>query len=143
MLEGFIVPAYIVSLRTEAEGTYHINDGSSYYSRNSVEYRSLSFPLARQTLALDFFRYVRIKANMTYQHLDLRTVSFVSSDIENYSLHTITLRYGGEIIKPAKTRKKSSHLWAGLYYEMTWYKSYIQDVYNSEYNGKWLLCFGT
>ena len=144
-IEGFIVPAYIVNLTTESETTYHVSGeyGVQKAPKSSVDFRSLSYPIARQTLALDFFRYIRIKANMTYQHLDLRAINIEDTEVESYSQHTITLRYGGELIKPANTRKKSSHLWAGLYYEMSWVKSYIQDVYSSEYNGKWVLCFGT
>ncbi len=141
--EGFFVPAFIVSMQVDSDTTYYLNEGQTVYSDGSTEYRSLSFPLVQQTIAIDFFRYVRLKALMSYQHLDLRAIGSGDDDIESYSLHTITLRYGGEILKPSKnTRKKSAHLWAGLYYEMSWNKSYIQDYYTSEYTGKWVLCFG-
>ena len=141
-IEGFFVPAFLVTMSTESDNTYYF-DSTIKTTSNSVDFRSLSYPIARQTLGLDFFRYIRLKAQMTYQHLDLRAITIGDVAIENYSLHTITLRYGGELLNPPKTRKKSAHLWAGLYYEMNWNKSYLQDLSLTEYTGKWILCFGT
>ena len=139
-LEGFFVPAYLVTLSTELKTSYYFEDGP-VSSSNSLSFRSLSFPIARQTISFDFFRYLRIKGHISYQHLNLRALTISDVDIENYSVHTLVVRYGGEILSPSKTRKKSAHLWAGLYYEMTWNKNYLQDLSSTDYTGKWVLCF--
>lgn len=141
-IEGFFVPAFLVTLETETTTSFYFDD-DSVSTNDSLSFRSLSFPIAQQTLSLDMFRYLRIKAQISYQHLDLRALTGGNDSIRNYSLHTLTLRYGGELLKPKKTRKKSAHLWAGLYYEMTWNKAYIQEVSFTTYEGKWVLCFGT
>lgn len=141
-IEGFLVPAYLVTLSTESQTSYYF-ENDIVPSSNSVAFRSLSFPIARQTISFDFFRYLRIKGLISYQHLDLRAITVNDTDIENYSVHTINIRYGGEIITPSKTRKKSAHLWAGLYYEMTWNLNYLQNFSSTDYTGKWVLCFST
>lgn len=138
-VEGFFVPAFFIKLDTASNANYYLEDGV-VPSDSSLSYRSLSFPLVQQTVSLDLFRYLRLKAQATYQHLDLRAIKDIEG-IQNYSLHTFTLRYGGEILNPAKTRKKSAHLWAGLYYEMTWNKINFSDYSLKSHDGKWVLCF--
>lgn len=140
--EGFIVPAFLITLYSDSETTYHYGSADTS-DTSSLTFRSLSYPYIKQSIAFDFFRYIRIKAQMTYQHFDLRAIVSESESNASYSLHTITLRYGGELLKPSKTRKKSAHLWAGFYYEMTWNKMYLSDDSATEYTGKWVLCFGT
>lgn len=143
-LEGFIVPAYLVTLSTSSRTSYYFdNNENPLTNSNSLSFRSLSFPIVRQMISLDFFRYMRIKGLISYQHLDMRTLMDDNIDIANYSVHTITIRYGGEILNPARTRKKSAHLRAGLYYEMTWNKNYLQNSPDTEYEGKWIICFST
>ncbi|WP_294428858.1 hypothetical protein [uncultured Treponema sp.] len=140
--EGFMVPAFLVTLYTDSDTTYHYGDENSSDS-SSLSFRSLSYPYLKQSIAFNFFRYIRIKGQMTYQHFDLRAIVSEEDNNSSYSLHTITLRYGGELLHPSKNRKKSAHLWAGLYYEMTWNKMYLSNSASTEYTGKWILCFGT
>ena len=142
IVEGFFVPAFLITLYSDSESTYHYTNDSKADS-SSLKFRSLSYPYVKQSIAFDFFRYIRIKAQMTYQHFDLRAIVSEEDNNSSYSLHTITLRYGGEILHPPKTRKKSSHLWGGLYYEMTWNKMYLSSYSTTEYEGKWVICFGT
>ena len=140
--EGFIVPAFLITLNTDSDTTYHFGEDTSSDS-SSLTFRSLSYPYLKQSIAFNFFRYIRIRAQMTYQHFDLRAIVSEEDNNSSYSLHTITLRYGGELLHPAKNRKKSAHLWAGLYYEMIWDKKYLSNSSSTDYSGKWILCFGT
>ena len=141
-LEGFVVPICLVTLTMDLENSYYSNNGSEIYSE-STKYKSFSSPLVRQSLAFTFFRYLRLKVQMTYQHLDLQESNKTNENIKEYSLHSFVLRYGGELVNPKKTRKKASHLWAGLYYELSWNKTFDKDIENKEHEGKWVLCFGT
>ena len=61
----------------------------------------------------------------------------------DYTMHTITLRYGGELLKPSKTRRKSAHLWAGVYYEMSWTRVDTRGDSSNDYDSRWVFCFGT
>lgn len=136
--EFFFVPAYFLSY--DSESKIHTSQDSS---KASVSGFDLSSPYLKFSLCLDFFRYLRIKSNITYQHINMRQ-SINGSEMDvHYSSHKLTLRYGGELLNPPKTRKKSSHLWGGLYYEMTWDKIYTDAGSSSDYTGKWVLCFGT
>ncbi|MBR1723083.1 MAG: hypothetical protein IJ727_11505, partial [Treponema sp.] len=103
----------------------------------------LSSPYLKQTVALDFFRYIRLKAQITYQHINMRQGNFIDNVDVRSSSHTLTVRYGGELLHPPKTRKKSSHIWGGLYYELSWQKVYSGSTTTKESEGKWILCFGT
>ncbi|WP_407426436.1 hypothetical protein [Treponema sp.] len=140
--ETFFVPAYFMTLSTDYNINYYTGS-DTYTDSYKIDSNSFSYPFIKQTVALDFFRYIRIKAQLSYQHINLRTT--LSSDISNtrYSMHTLTLRYGGEILNPSKTRKKSSHLWGGLYYEMTWENQYYKELVDRDYTGKFVICFGT
>ena len=134
----FFVPAYVLSYNSNSEIRYA--DSSS---NSSISGLDLSSPYLSQSLCFDFFRYIRVKAQITYQHINMRqAVSEVRDDVR-FSSHTLTLRYGGELLHPSKTRKKSAHLWGGLYYEMSWNKTYSGAASSNDYTGKWVLCFGT
>ena len=140
--ELFIVPLYYLIMDVDYTSTSHYSE-SYQQNSSSFSYRSISYPYLQQTLSFDFFRYIRLKTQLSYQHYDLRTVSDTGQGNQKTSLHVITFRYGGEIINPPKTRKKDSHLWAGFYYEMSWNKYYSPSGSLSDSSGKWVLCFGT
>ena len=136
--EFFFVPFYVLSTKSKTK----MHDSTRLES-NSVEGVAFSSPYLKQSLCIDFFRYIRIKSQITYQHIDMRQSVVETASDAKYSSHKLILRYGGELQHPSKTRKKSAHLWAGLYYEMTWEKNYSSAESTSDYSGKWLLCFGT
>lgn len=136
--EFFFVPFYILSTKSKTK----MHD-STHIESNSVEGIGFSSPYLKQSLCIDFFRYIRIKSQLTYQHINMRQSVIETTSDARYSTHKIILRYGGELQHPSKTRKKSAHLWGGLYYEMTWEKNYSSATSTSDYSGKWLLCFGT
>ena len=58
---------------------------------------------------------------------------------------TFQWRYGLEIVFPSsnRTRKKNSHLWAGVYYEHQWDSTTTDGTNNTTHTGKWIFCFGT
>ena len=143
--EGYIQPLYFVILRSATEYTITTGAASVPYSY-SLGSRRLSYPAVGQSIAFDFFSYFRIKAAFSYQRLTMNLAG--ADDIGNetaldYTLHTMTLRYGGELLKPSKTRRKTSHLWAGVYYEMVWSRFEMSAETISDYAGKWVFCFGT
>ncbi|MBB5226064.1 hypothetical protein DYE50_10665 [Treponema ruminis] len=136
--EFFFVPAYFLSYNSNSQ----IHD-SQHTSSSSVTGFDLSSPYLKYSLCLDFFRYIRIKSQVTYQHINMRQTIYGEDNDVRYSNHKLIVRYGGELLTPSKTRKKSAHLWAGLYYEMTWEKLYLGTSSSNDYTGKWVLCFGT
>lgn len=136
--EFFFVPAYVLSYNSKTN-----THDNQYSSSDSVSGFDLSSPYLKFSLCLDFFRYIRIKSQVTYQHINMRqSISETESDVR-YSSHKLIVRYGGELLQPKKTRKKSSHLWAGLYYEQTWDKIYSGPMSADTSTSKWVLCFGT
>ncbi len=136
--EFFFVPAYFLSYNSNSQ-----IDDNLHSSKSSVTGFDLSSPYLKYSLCLDFFRYIRIKSQVTYQHINMRQTIYGEENDVRYSNHKLTVRYGGELLNPSKTRKKSAHLWAGLYYEMTWEKLYLGSASSNDYTGKWVLCFGT
>lgn len=140
--ESFFVPAYFLYYDSNYLLTNYILDEVYPYDFSTNGF-DLSSPYLKQTIALDFFRYIRLKAQITYQHINMRQGNFIDNLDVRYSSHTLTVRYGGELLHPPKTRKKSSHMWGGLYYELSWEKVYSGSTTTNESSGKWILCFGT
>lgn len=136
--EFFFVPAYFLAF--DSKTSIHDNQNST---SNSVSGFDLASPYLKLSICFDFIRYLRIKSQITYQHINMRQSISDERNDARYSDHKLTLRYGGELLNPSKIRKKSSHLWGGLYYEMTWDKTYLGSKSLNEYTGKWVLCFGT
>ena len=118
----------------------HDTESSTHTSTSGLDFSS---PYLRYSLCLDFFRYIRIKSQITYQHITMSQSDAEVDENLNISTHKLVLRYGGELLHPSKTRKKSSHLWGGLYYEMTWDWVYSSIGTEKTSTGKWVLCFGT
>lgn len=136
--EFFFVPVY--ALAYDSDTFVH---NLKHSSSSSVSGIDVSSPYLKYSLCLDFLRYLRLKSQITYQHINRRqSISETEKDV-NYSEHKLIVRYGGELLTPSKTRKKSSHLWGGLYYELTWDWIYSGSMSSKENTGKWVLCFGT
>ena len=111
-------------------------------------YDIFSEPGIRQSVWFDILRYVRVKTVFGYSRMALGRQRAVSDDgrvIEgDYVQHAIMWRYGLELVLPSsnRTRKKNSHLWAGVYYQHDWKLTEFADDYSSDYKGRWILCFG-
>ncbi len=106
-----------------------------------------SQPYIYQAVMLDIFSYFRIKTSLEYNRLVLQqreqnSDGTLSGDDETQE--TLSWRIGTEIVLPSsnKTRKKNSHLWAGVYYESEWQKNTKNDSSNTTRTGKILFCFG-
>lgn len=139
-----VQPIFGVFLNMAVKSNLTQNNGGrfSYYS---ATYAS---PSLSQSFWLDVLKYIRLKAVFRYSRVALETVRFDSlsgnfylRDIIN---NEISARGGVEIVLPStnKTRKKHSHLWAGVYYQHTWtVNEYAGETARSDM-GKWVICFG-
>lgn len=120
---------------------------NSYRYNNSGDY--LSTPLVSQILWLDIFSFVRVKAIINYSHLSVDNYKYLSSwgtelSTAKYERHVVALRHGVELVLPSsnRTRKKDSHLWAGIYYEHSWNITSLDSNSSTEYKGRWVFCVG-
>ena len=107
-----------------------------------------SSPAFSQTIWLDVLKYVRIKASFKYSRLSLEAASF-DRQSKNFVLYDAVdnefqVRGGVELVLPStnKTRKKDSHLWAGVYYQHTWSVQEARGQTSCSDKGKWVVCFG-
>lgn len=107
-----------------------------------------STPTVNQILYLDIFKYLRLKTLFKYSRMALDQSHYYSSTgaalSGKYVTHNFVLRYGVEFVLPSsnRTRKKNSHLWAGVYYQHAWQLEDSPEGYSSDYKGRWILCFG-
>ncbi len=105
-------------------------------------------PTLKIDAAIDCMTYFRVRTKFGYSRIYVGGLSDVdygtySSDSNRQEL--FMLRYGAEIVFPSsnRTRKKDSHLWAGLYYEHNWEKITTNLNSTTSHTGKWIFCFGT
>lgn len=140
--EAFFVPAFFLTVDSSSVINFYLTDQTIPYDY-SVSTHMISTPFLRQTVCIDLVKYLRLKVQMSYMHTTMRSLSLDEDESSKYDLHSITLRYGGELLRPTKNRKKFSHLRAGLYYEMNWDKYIFKDSATTNYTGKWVLCFRT
>lgn len=109
---------------------------------------AFSTPTVAQTVYLDILRYLRLKAVFKYSRMAISKNHYYSSTgaalSGEYVQHAFSLRYGAEFVLPSsnRTRKKSSHLWAGVYYQHEWQMTTLADNYSGESKSRWVLCFG-
>ncbi len=107
-----------------------------------------STPTVTQIMYLEILKYVRLKTVFKYSRLALDQNHYYSNTgaalSGKYVVHSFGLRYGAEFVLPSsnRTRKKNSHLWAGVYYQHTWQLEELVDNYSSAYEGRWVVCFG-
>lgn len=161
---GLVIPLYYTPINATTDirgyyksGTYTESDGKYEYTWNNIESytipsislfsQSWSSPLIEQSFSIDLFRYLRVAAKVNYESVKFQVVQIndESTDTEemNYTTHTIDFRVGGEILKPTKNRKKSSHLRAGVYYRMKWDFNVYKDEVSKSREDSILVCFGT
>ncbi len=111
-------------------------------------YNIFSTPGIYQSLWFDILSYLRLKTLFSYSRMDLGFQRSVMSDgriLEgDFVQHELTWRYGFELVLPSsnRTRKKDSHLWAGVYYQHEWKLETFAGQYSTNYAGRWVLCFG-
>lgn len=132
--EGTISPIYF--LYYHGTVSYASLQTDPIYNE-SLDYtgQSWSLPSVSQTLYADICRYVRVKTRFEYTRLSREA----TEEDQTSTQHSLSLRYGFELVKPSKTtRKKASHLWAGIYYQHEWNKA---DGDFTRTDG-WVLCFG-
>ena len=126
---------------------YYVNEDPIYRSIDSDSQNWCS-PTIKIDAALDFMTYFRLRAKFGYTRIYVGSLSDINygtySSDENRN-ETFVLRYGAEIVFPSsnRTRKKDSHLWAGLYYEHSWEKTTTNSNSTTNHTGKWIFCFGT
>ena len=107
-----------------------------------------STPTVTQIMYLEILKYVRLKTVFKYSRLALDQNHYYSNTgaalSGKYVVHSFGFRYGAEFVLPSsnRTRKKNSHLWAGVYYQHTWQLEELADIYSSAYEGRWVICFG-
>ena len=143
--EILILPIYGIFANSQIDGKVYggqrldASYGANYYST----------PAISQSVWLDIFRYIRIKTIASYRRMKLASYTVsgaqsASAATSDRTMHEITLRYGVEFVLPTtnRTRKKDSHLWAGVYYENAWTHYNHDGTTSSDYKGRWLLCFG-
>ena len=105
-------------------------------------------PLLKIDVAVDIFTYFRVRTRFDYKRIylgELKEVNFFTFNTDEQRRENYVWRYGLEIVFPSsnRTRKKNSHLWAGVYYEHEWDVSANGDDKSTVHNGKWIFCFGT
>lgn len=106
-------------------------------------------PLIKVNLSVEAFTYFRFRTRFGYSRIytgNPSSINLVTQDPGDESRQeTFLWRYGLEIVFPSsnRTRKKDSHLWAGLYYEQEWDITTNNSDSNTEHFGRWLFCFGT
>lgn len=118
-----------------------------YYINGDEEKSNWCSPTLKLDVALDFLTYFRLRTKFGYSkiYLSLSDIHSDSVDEGENKQETFIWRYGAEIVFPSsnKTRKKDSHLWAGLYYEHGWEKTTTNSTSTTNHSGKWIFCFGT
>ena len=138
------LPMYFIHLDWKAETRSNYTIPQNYDSR----YNIFSTPAISQSVWLDVFRFVRIKTSFRYTRRALGRREYLSPGgvvlSGDYVQHEFAWRYGAELVLPSsnRTRKKDSHLWAGIYYQHEWNLTELGKDYTSEYKGRVVLCFG-
>ena len=118
----------------------------SYNNKTSTNW--FTAPNINQTFWLDIFAFVRIKADFRYTRMAINDYSYLTPEgttvSAKYQSHVFILRHGVELVLPSsnRTRKKDSHLWAGVYYEHEWKIEALGDNFSSDYKGRWVFCVG-
>ncbi|MBO7124073.1 MAG: hypothetical protein J6V90_12435 [Treponema sp.] len=139
-----VLPMYFIHYDLEAKTSGNYTVPQKYDNR----YNIFSTPAITQSVWLDIFRFVRIKTAFKYTRADLGSREYLSPEgivlSGHYVQHEIAWRYGVELVLPSsnRTRKKDSHLWAGIYYQHEWLLTEAGKDYASEYKGRVVLCFG-
>ena len=136
-------PMYFIFLESDLKGRLYNGTTQSM----SVSGRLFSAPTFTQAIWFDLFRFVRIKTLASYRRLEYDSfdVSGAQSAESEYIIsHELSWRYGIELVLPSsnRTRKKDSHLWAGVYYQHEWSFTDRADDISSTYKGRWVICFG-
>lgn len=114
----------------------------SYYTE------SHSAPSFVQSVWLDVLKYIRLKGSLRFSRLALESAryDYVGKKFFLYELlnNEIEARGGVELVLPTtnKSRKKDSHLWAGVYYQHTWTVQEALGQSSASDKGKWVICFG-
>ncbi len=144
--EGQVVPVYYSPVTVSSTVTERYLSESKDYSETLFS-ASWSSPILSQMIAVDVVRYFRFACEVNHESLKLKYIlkngEGTEDSLDNIS-HTVDLRFGTEILKPAKSRKKASHLRAGIYYNMRW-SFYENDgqFSNATRKDDIVLCFGT
>ena len=115
---------------------------------NSTDDAHWCSPLLKVDLAIDVFTYFRLRTRFDFSRIyvgSLKEVNLLGSfNTDENRSETYKWRYGAEIVFPSsnRTRKKNSHLWAGVYYEHQWDAVTTNGSTNTTHSGKWIFCFG-
>ena len=122
--------------------------GKKTTTSSSTDNSQWCSPLIKIDLAIDVFTYFRLRTRFNYSRVylgGLKEVNFISFATDESREETFQWRYGLEIVFPSsnRTRKKNSHLWAGVYYEHQWDSTTTDGTNNTTHTGKWIFCFGT
>ncbi len=116
---------------------------------NSTDDARWCSPLLKVDLAIDVFTYFRLRTRFDFSRIyvgSLKEVNIIGTfNTDENRTETYKWRYGAEIVFPSsnRTRKKNSHLWAGVYYEHQWDSVTTNGNTNTTHSGKWIFCFGT
>lgn len=143
--------------RVESSGTVNIagysidtelNTGDVGYNTSDLSKSRWCSPLLKLDLAVEAFTYFRLRTRFSYRRIylgSLTDVNFISFYTDENRQEDFTWRYGMEIVFPSsnRTRKKKSHLWAGVYYEHEWQVTTEDLGDTSNHLGRWVFCFGT
>ena len=142
----------VVSSSTASASGYiintELNTGDVGYNTNDTSNSQWCSPQLKLDLAVEAFTYFRLRTRFTYRRVylgSLTDVNFISFYTDENRQEDFMLRYGMEIVFPSsnRTRKKKSHLWAGVYYEHEWNVITEDKGDSSNHLGKWVFCFGT
>ncbi|MBQ7158923.1 MAG: hypothetical protein IJS09_05820 [Treponema sp.] len=143
---------YVKSTTNTLAKGYHFdiekNNTETMLESSSASEGQWCSPLLKLDLAIDVFTYFRLRTRFGYRRIylgGLKEVNFFTFYTDENREEAYKWRYGLEIAFPSsnKTRKKNSHLWAGLYYEHEWTVKTVNDNSSTTHLGKWILCFGT
>ena len=135
-MEVAVSPIYFTFGYTDLEINFADSSKNLFINLSSYS-KHWSSPAVSTMFYIDILRYVRIKTRFDYNRIFQEQEEYDQAVI--YS--SFVWRYGIEIVKPQKSRKKSSHLWAGIYYQHNWSSDSINNDW-SRTDG-WIFCFGT
>ena len=137
-------PVYGIFLNTDVRSnlTQPSAGAFGYYTH------SYSSPAFSQTVWIEVLKYIRLKGSLNFSRLALETARY-NDQSQRFFLYDavnneLEARAGVELVLPStnNTRKKDSHLWAGVYYQHTWTVQEIAGQSDRSDKGKWVVCFG-